>query len=160
VATFRHNLFQLLPASVGYVLVYLFAGYFVAWQNPELRAFYGHPGPALPFVAHLANTWHTDSMFFPFQLFRGAMWSLCAIPIILTTRTGFWATAALVAVFLSLPQNLVHLLANPLMPLASVRLSHLVETVPSMMIFGVILVWLYYPRRPSSTIHHENRRNT
>lgn len=49
------------------------------------------------------------------------------------------------AVF-SVPQNVVHVLANALMPLASVRLSHVVETATSTFIFGLIVVWILHRR--------------
>jgi hypothetical protein len=39
------------------------------------------------------------------------------------------------------------ILANPLMPVASVRLSHMIETASSTFIFGVIVVWVLYRGR-------------
>jgi len=30
--------------AAAYVVLYWIAGYYIAWQNPELRAFYGSPG--------------------------------------------------------------------------------------------------------------------
>jgi hypothetical protein len=44
----------------------------------------------------------------------------------------------------SVPQNVVHILANPLMPIASVRLSHMIETASSTFLFGLIVVWLLH----------------
>ena len=134
-------------AAVIYVALYWTAGYFIAWQNPELRAFYGRPGDALPFLVHTAGTLRDDPWLLPFQLLRGALWALCALPVILGSRMHVWKTALLVALFFSLPQNVAHLLANPLMPLASVRLSHLVETALSHFVFGLVVTWILHRAR-------------
>src|SRR5882757_2690389 len=41
---------------VAFVFLYMLFGYFVAWQNPELRAYYG--GPSWPtFLAALKGNW-------------------------------------------------------------------------------------------------------
>ena len=157
----KQYIWKFLVAAIIYLILYLLAGYFIAWQNSEVRAFYGRPGEPLPFLSHIVDTLHNDPLFFPFQLFRGCIWALCALPIIRGSSINPWGTALLVGLFLSLPQNLVHLLENPLMPIASVRFSHLIETIPSTFIFGVIAVWLFHrehysfrdlismPKRPS-----------
>ena len=145
----QQYIWKFLVAAIIYLILYLLAGYFIAWQNPEVRAFYGRPGEPLPFLSHIVDTLHNDPLFFPFQLFRGCIWALCALPIIRGSNINPWGTALLVGLFLSLPQNLVHLLENPLMPIASVRFSHLIETIPSTFIFGVIAVWLFHRKHHS-----------
>jgi hypothetical protein len=137
-------IWKLTALAVAYVVLYWCAGYFIAWQNPELRAFYGEPGDARPFLEHTAATLRRDPGIFLFQLFRALLWVLCAVPIILGSRAGLWATALLVALLFSLPQNVGQILANPLMPSASVRLSHLVETASSTFVFGVLVVWVLW----------------
>ena len=137
-------IWRLSALAVAYVVLYWSAGYFIAWQNPELRAFYGHSGDPLPFFEHTANTFRIDPSVFYFQIFRGLLWVLCAVPIIMGSRVGRWTTALLVGVLFSLPQNVGQILANPLMPLASVRLSHMVETASSTFLFGLLVVWLLY----------------
>jgi hypothetical protein len=145
---------KLAAIAVIYVVLYWTAGYFIAWQNPELRAFYGRPGDALPFLAHTADTLRNDPWLLPFQLLRGLLWALCALPVILGSRLSVWWTALLVGLLFSVPQNVAHLIANPLMPLASVRLSHMVETALSNFVFGVVVTWILYPerRRPGAAI--------
>jgi hypothetical protein len=135
--------------AIAYVLLYWLAGYFIAWQNPELRAFYGSPGAITPFWEHTLNTLQNDPGLFPFQVLRSMIWTLCALPIIFGSRLNAWQTALLVGVFLSIPQNLGHILENPLIPQASVRLSHLIETASSTFIFGLVLVWLLHRRHSS-----------
>lgn len=133
--------------AVVYLVLYWTAGYFIAWQNPELRAFYGEPGATAPFLAHTLATLREDPWLFPFQLLRGLLWALCALPVIYGSRLNAGWTALLVALLFGLPQNLAQIIANPLMPQASVRLSHMVETVLSNFLFGLIVVALLYHLR-------------
>jgi hypothetical protein len=63
---------------------------------------------------------------------------------VMGSRVGRWPTALLVGALFSLPQNVGQILANPLMPLASVRLSHMVETASSTFLFGLLVVWVLY----------------
>lgn len=135
--------------AVTYLGLYWLAGYFIAWQNPELRAFYGQPGDALPFVTHTINTLSSDPWLFPFQLFRGLLWMVCALPVIRGSKVGAWWTALMVGIMFSLPQNIGHILSNPLIPIASVRLSHMIETASSTFVFGLIVVWLLHREHKS-----------
>jgi len=135
---------KLAALVVVYLLLYFGAGYFIAWQNPDLRAFYGQPGEPLPFFAHVADTLRRDPGLLLLQVFRALLWTLCALPIILSSRLNAWWTALLVGLFFSLPQNVGHIIANPLMPVASVRLSHMIETASSTFIFGAVVVWLLH----------------
>lgn len=106
--------------------------------------FYGQPGESLPFFIHTAKTILHDPALFPFQILRVLIWVLCALPIIRGSRVNPWWTALLVGMLFSVPQNIGHILANPLLPIASVRLSHMIETSSSTFIFGAIVVWLLH----------------
>jgi hypothetical protein len=140
-------IWKLAALAVAYVALYWLAGYFIAWQNPELRAFYGRPGDPLPFFTHTATTLRADPALFLFQLLRGVLWVLCALPVMRGSGVSTGMTAVLVGLLFSAPQNVGHILANPLMPIASVRLSHMVETASSTFVFGLLVVWLL--RRPA-----------
>ena len=140
---------KLAAIAVAYVILYWGAGYFIAWQNPELRAFYGQPGNPLPFFTHTANSLRNDPLLFPFQILRALLWALCALPVIRSSKVNPLWTALLVGLLFSVPQNLGHMVENPLMPIASVRLSHLIETASSTFIFGIIVVWLLHREHPS-----------
>jgi len=140
---------KLIAIAVAYLILYWGAGYFIAWQNPELRAFYGQPGNPLPFFTHTSNTLRNDPMLFPFQILRALLWTLCALPIIRGSKVNTLWTALLVGLFFSVPQNLAHIIENPLMPIASVRLSHLIETASSTFVFGIIVVWLLHREHQS-----------
>ena len=137
-------IWKLAVLAVAYIALYWTAGYFIAWQNPELRAFYGQPGDALPFLASTADTVRKYPTLFPFQAFRALLWVLFALPVIRGSRLNGWWTALLVGVFFSVPQNIGHIVANPFLPLASVRLSHLLETASSTFVFGLVVVWLLH----------------
>lgn len=140
-------IWKLAVLASAYVVLYWSAGYFIAWQNPELRAFYGQPGDPLPFLTHTRNVLRSDPGIFLFQFLRGALWVLCAVPVIRGSRLATWPTALLVAALFSLPQNIGQILANPLMPIASVRLSHMIETMSSMFLFGLLVGWLWQWQR-------------
>lgn len=140
---------KLAAIAVAYLVLYWSAGYFIAWQNPELRAFYGQPGEVVPFLTSIGNTLRNDPMLFPFQVLRAMLWTLCALPVIRGSRVNAWWTALLVGLLFSVPQNIGHILANPLIPVASVRLSHMIETASSTFVFGVIVVWLLHRRHHS-----------
>ena len=135
--------------AAAYVTLYWLAGYYIAWQNPELRAFYGAPGEIVPFWPHTLATLRDGSNLFPFQFLRGLLWMLFTLPIIRGSKVNAWWTALLVGVMLSFPQNIAHIIANPLMPIASVRMSHLVETASSTFLFGTIVVWLLHREHKS-----------
>ena len=157
-------IWKLSSIAVVYLVLYWGAGYFIAWQNPELRAFYGQPGEALPFFMHIANTLRHEPALFPFQILRSLLWVLCALPIIRGSRVSPWWTALLVGLLFSLPQNIGHIIANPLLPIASVRLSHMIETASSTLIFGIIVVWLLHRKHQSlgdlMGIHVDHRSST
>lgn len=142
-------IWKLMAVAVIYVILYWLAGYFLAWQNPELRAFYGSPGKITPFFEHTINTFRNDPGLFAFQLLRGVLWAFCAVPIIRGSGVNVWRTALMVGLFLSIPQNIGHLLSNPLIPDATVRMSHMIETASSTFLFGVIVVWLLHRKHDS-----------
>jgi len=140
----RQWIWKLTGISIVYLVLYWWAGYFIAWQNPELRAFYGQPGDALPFFTHTINTLRNDPGLFPFQILRALIWVSCALPIIRGSKVGPWWTALLVGLLFSVPQNIGHILANPLLPVASIRMSHLIETASSTFVFGICVVWFFH----------------
>ena len=142
---FKQLLLKLGILAVTYLVIYWLAGYFIAWQNPELRAFYGSPGDIAPFFEHTFDTFSDSPSLILLQLARGILFAAIAIPIILGSRVKPWLTGLLVAFLLAIP-HLSHIMPNPLMPIASVRLSHMVETATSTFIFGLIIVWLLHCR--------------
>jgi hypothetical protein len=131
---------------IAYLVLYYTAGHFIAWQNPDVRAFYGEPGPARSFFQQMLHVFTNDPWLTPYQLLRTLIWVAGAYPIIRGSRLPLWQTALIVGLMLSLPQNIGHLLPNSLIPSNSVRLSHLIETASSTFVFGLIMTWLLYPK--------------
>jgi hypothetical protein len=142
----REWIWKLGVIYVAYLILYYGAGYFIAWQNPEVRAFYGSPGEALPFFQQMAHIFRDDPWLTPFQLLRTLVWVAGALPVIFGSRLPKWQTALVLGLMLSVPQNIGHLMPNPLIPLNSVRISHLIETASSTFVFGLIVTWLLYPK--------------
>jgi hypothetical protein len=143
--SFKEWLWRLGVIYLAYLVLYYTAGYFIAWQNPAVRAFYGSPGEALSFFQQMMHIFSSDPWLTPYQLLRTLIWVAGAYPIIRGSRLSLWQTALLVGLALSVPQNIGHILPNPLIPLASVRMSHLIETASSTFVFGLIMTWLLYP---------------
>jgi hypothetical protein len=141
----KQFLFKLSVIAVVYVIIYWLAGYFIAWQNPELRAFYGSPGDIVPFWKHTFTTFSTSPDLVILQLVRGLLFASIAIIIIRSLKVNPWITALLVGLLLAVP-HLGHILANPIIPVASVRFSHMIETASSTFLFGLIMVWLLHRR--------------
>ncbi len=131
-----------------YLLLYFAAGYFIAWQNPAVRAFYHGANPA-NFFAAMANNWQNDPLLFLFQIGRSMLWVLFALPVLRMTRGNAWTKALVVGMLLGVPMNIGHLLANPLIPTASVRFSHMIETSSSTFLLGLVITWLLHRRHSS-----------
>lgn len=89
--------------AIIYLIIYWLAGYFIAWQNPELRAFYGSPGEITPFFTHTYNTFSNSPSLIILQLARGVLFAAIALPIILASKLKPWQTALLVASLLQFP---------------------------------------------------------
>ena len=134
--------------AIIYLIIYWLAGYFIAWQNPELRAYYGSPGELTPFFAHTIERLKNAPDLFILQLARGILFAIIAMPLIIGSKVKSWLTALLVASLLAVP-HLVHIMPNALMPAASVRFSHMLETATSTFVYGLIIVWLLHRRHYS-----------
>jgi hypothetical protein len=138
---------------VSFVFLYMFFGYFVAWQNPELRKFYG--GPEWPtFFAAMKGNWQNSRMIFPLAAFRALLFVAFMYPLIRMLRVGRWESAIATALFLA-SWTTALLLPNPLMP-ASVARSHFWETLAFSLVFGGLLGWLLSARpqkvSPAATV--------
>lgn len=134
-------------AAVVYSALFFGAGYYIAFRNPELLAYYGTSDPG-SFLAQLGVLWAMDPLVFVLEFLRGALWIALAVPIIRWNKGGAWETGLLVALTFALVQNDIHLVPNPLMP-PSVRLSHFIETASSNFIWGLAIVWLLHRRHTS-----------
>ena len=130
---------RILAIGIGYVILYLVFGYFVAWKNPAIQAYYGGQDPG-SFLGHLADQWSRAPLLFLFQFGRGLLWMLFALPIIRMHKGGKWEVGLTVAVLFAV-WSLQLLMPNPFMP-AEVARVHLIETAASNFIFGLIVGFL------------------
>jgi hypothetical protein len=132
---------------IAFVFLYMFFGYYVAWQNPEVRKYYG--GPEWPsFFAALKGNWLNSHWIYPLASFRALLYVAFVFPLIRMLRVARWESAMATALFLSAWTTML-LLPNPWMP-ASVARSHFWETLGFSLVFGILLGWLLNP--PSSAI--------
>ena len=126
----------------AFVFLYMFFGYYVAWQSPAVRQYYG--GPEQPtFYAALKDSWMHNRSIYPLQVLRALLYAACLYPLIRMLRAGRWETTLAMALFLSVWTTLL-LLPNPLMP-SAVAHAHFRETLAFSLVFGAIAGWLLYP---------------
>ena len=141
---------------IVYPLLFFTFGYFVAWQNPDVRAFYGGDDP-VGFLAHMSDILAADKGLLLFEAVRGVLWAATAALLLWSMGKRPWTAALLLALILALVENNSHLFPNPLMPLA-VRQVHFVETASSNFLFGLmaaaLLMWrpapAHRPLHPTS----------
>lgn len=127
-----------------YPLLFFAFGYYVAWQSPAVRTFYGGTDPG-SFVLQMRTIIAGDPFLLLFEGLRGLLWTAMAALLLWTIKARPWLAVLLLALVLALVENDTHLIPNPLMP-TIVRQVHFVETASSNFLFGliagVILLWL------------------
>ena len=130
---------KLAVIAAAYVILYYTFGYFVAWKNPAVQEYYGGTDPG-NFFAQMSGIWASTPWMFPFQAFRAMLWTAFTLPVIRMLKGGQWEVGMAVALLFAVWSSML-LLPNPYMPEA-VRMTHLVETLPSNFIFGWLVGWL------------------
>lgn len=131
---------KLAVIALAYEILYMGFGFIVAWSNPSLQAMYGGGANQDVFApTHLL----------PFQIGRGVLWALFALPVTRLLRARPWAAAVVLGLFLALPMNITHVVPNMVMPDPTVRLSHFIETASSNFLFGLLIYWLLHRRHTS-----------
>jgi len=128
---------KLLLIVVVYVFLYFTFGYFIAWKNPAVRAYYGGSDPA-GFISHITSLVRSEPMLFVLQAVRALMWTAIAVPVIKMMKSEWWERGLAVALLFAVMTSQL-LLPNPLMP-TEVRMAHLVETATSNFLFGWLVV--------------------
>jgi hypothetical protein len=131
--------------TVVYLVLYFTFGYYIAWQNPAVRAYYGGVDPG-SYLGMVRNVLRDTPMLVPLQVLRALLWIAIAAPVIRMMTGAWWKTALAVALLFAVVMNSQLLLPNPYMP-ADVRMTHLVETASSNFIFGWLLVAVLLGRR-------------
>jgi hypothetical protein len=136
--------------GVVYVMFYFTFGYFVAWQNPAVREYYGGAEGGT-FFTQLGNVLRDTPWLVPFQFVRALCWILIALPVIKMLKGSWQETALSLGFLFGVVMTAPLLLPNPFMPDA-VRMAHLLEITPSNFIFGVLIGWLLAAHRSFAPI--------
>ncbi len=125
-------------AGLVYLCLYYLFGYYIPWQNPEIRAYYGGTDPG-SFLAQIKTVAQGTPWMIPFQYARGVLWVLLGLLVIRSMRGPWWHAGLATALLFSVPV-LYLLFPNPVMP-EFVRMTHLFEMLPYQFLFGVFLAW-------------------
>lgn len=132
---------KLTVIGMAYVFVYFVFGYYVAWQVEELRVFYSGNATDPGFFQQQMNNLEENPVIYPFQFFRGVLFGVFILPLVLMFRTNHKELfISILLVFLSTGIPLI--IPNPLFP-DSVRWAHFREMISSMFVFALI-VWYVY----------------
>lgn len=131
---------KLLTIALGYLAVYFSFGYFIAWQNPDVRHYYGGTDPGT-FLRQIAAVWSNTPWMFPFQMMRAMLHTASALPVIRMLKGKPRETALAVALQFSILGGVQLILPNPFMPELVAR-THLVEVLTSNFLFGYCVGWL------------------
>ena len=137
-------IWKLAVIAAVYVILYFTFGYFVAWQNPAVREYYG--GVDNGFLSQMGSVLRDTPWLVPFQIVRAWCWVAIAVPVVKMLKGGWLEAALTLALLFSVLMNAQLLLPNPYMP-ETVRMSHLAETASSNFIFGMVTGWLLLRRQ-------------
>ena len=118
-----------------YVVCYLIAGYYIAWQVSELREYYGF-GEDIAFMPLVL-----------FQVLRGAMWGLLAWFLAANMSGGVNLRAVVVGMAFSVLATAQLLYPSTIMPW-EIRFPHLVEVGISNFVFGALATRLLFVPLP------------
>ncbi len=125
----------LLLSCIVYPLIYLTFGYYIAWQNENLRIFYTKSSEMTSFFHQGAGSF-ADGLYF-FQILRAAIWVIATIPLVMMLRhlRGYYLIVGLVTSLLPAAQLFI---PNPYMP-QEIAMVHFVETASSNFIWGALI---------------------
>lgn len=126
----------LLLSAIVWPVIYLLAGYFIAWQYKEVRLFYSGTTVISPFLSIMEGN-VTSGLYF-FQIFRGLLWILIALPVLAVTKGSMIHKGIILGLLFAVLGSSQLLLPNPYMP-GPVRMAHLIETSSSNFIWGFII---------------------
>jgi len=125
-----------------YPLLYMTAGYFIAWQFEPLRIHYSGSAELKSFWAVL---WiNMENGLWLWQIARGLLWVLIAWPVQIMIRGGFPRKGIILGLLFAVLMNSQLLLPNPYMP-GIIPLVHGIETASSNFLWGMAIAWLLSP---------------
>jgi hypothetical protein len=126
---------------IVYPALYFLAGYYIAWQSESVRLFYTGSAEIENFGKMLID--NVRSGLYGFQILRGLIWVVLAIPLYLMLKGSFWWKGVLTGFLFALLMNAQHLLPNPYFP-ADVSFVHFIETASSNFVWGFIIILVFH----------------
>ena len=132
-----------------YESIYFLFGYFIAWQNPEVREFYQGIDHG-SFFAQMKFIISETPLLIVVQVFRSILWIIIVLPVISIFKDRVKLGALLTAALLAAPWINIFIFMPGLVPV-EVGMTHLIEVTISNFIFGFILFWLLHRRHESLT---------
>jgi len=126
--------------AIAYLVLYYLFGYYVAWQNPEVRLYYSGTTELKSLYQVMRSNIAGTPWMLPFQFGRGLLWTLFTYPVVRMLTTRRIETAGIIAALFGV-WSFVLLIPNPLMP-ASVARSHFWETLWCDLLLGAIVGWV------------------
>lgn len=147
---------RIAAAGLLYLCLYYLFGYYIPWQDPEIRAYYGGTDPG-SFLAQIRSVAEGTPWMIPFQYLRGVLWVLLGLLVMRSMRGPWWHAGLAIALLFAVP-SLYLLLPNPIMP-EFVRMTHLVETLPYQFLFGGFLAWFCGPGPEKDLVGKRDRHS-
>ena len=133
-------LVKLLIIIIAYIVIYFTFGYYIAWKNEAVRAYYNGTDPG-SLLAQMNSVVRNTPALLPLQAVRAILWTLLGVPVIRMMKGQWWEAGLAVALLFGVVMTCPLLLPNPFMP-EEVRMTHLVETASSNFLFGWVLVFV------------------
>jgi hypothetical protein len=135
--------------GIFYPIMYNLAGYFIAWQFEAVRVYYTDSSAIEPFSTLFME--NIRSGLYGFQIFRGLIWVILAIPVYYITEGSYVRKGILIGLVFAVLMNAQHMLPNPYFP-REVAFAHFIETFISNFLWGFSIAWLlsWQPKRKLS----------
>jgi len=134
--------------ALFYIIIYLFFGYYVAWQFEAVRLFYSGTTEQLNFISQIVMTIKNMPLFLPYHFIRGLLWVVFSVPIILMMNGSRIKTMISLMLIFSY-HGFQIIMAQGIFP-PDVLIGHTIETTISACIYGGLIGYMFHI--PNKTI--------
>jgi hypothetical protein len=145
---------RIAASGLVFLCLYYLFGYYIAWQDPALRAYYGGTDPG-SFLAQMGSVIQSTPWMVPLQYLRGLAYVGLGLLVIYSMRGPWWRPGLALSIVFAVPA-LYLLFPNPLMP-DFPRMTHLIETLPYQFLFGWFLAWFLVRRPDEAAANYDHR---
>ena len=133
-------IWKVAAGAILYVIVYFTFGYYVAWRTSGLPEFYGGTDPGT-LLGQLSNVMRDTPWLFPFQIFRGLIWTGIGCIIIRMHKGNALETILATGLTFDVLMNASLLFPNQFLP-PVVAQAHAIELISSNLLYGILLAML------------------